>query len=45
LIDPVFEEENFLGFGLAISTSEASEVSLTNAPRESRRKQGGSDEQ
>ena len=45
LVDPVFEEDDFLGFGVSIPGCQSFEVSLAHASRESGREQGGSDEQ
>ena len=45
LVDSVFQEEDFLGFGIDIPAGQTFEVSLAHAPRETRREQGGSDEE
>lgn len=45
LLDPVCEEENSRGCGVDIPRGAAFEVSPTGAPRESRPRQGGSNEQ
>ena len=45
LVDPVFEKEDLLGFGVGIPAGQAFQASLAHPSRESSRQQGGSDEQ
>jgi hypothetical protein len=45
LIDPVFEKEDFLGFGIRVYGSQSFQASPTDPSRESGGQQGGSDEE
>ena len=45
LVDPVFEEEDLLGFGVGIPAGQLFEASLANPPRESGRKQSSLDDE
>ncbi len=45
LVDPVFEEEDFLSLGIDIFAGQSFEASPANPSREPHREQGGPDEQ
>jgi hypothetical protein len=45
LVDAVFEEEDLSGFRVDVPAGQTVEVSLTHPPRESRREEGGFDEE
>ena len=45
MIDSVFEEEDFFGFGIGVPSGQSLQASSSNPSRESRGQQGGFDEE